>query len=263
MQRCESSFSEVVIVDNASTDGSAEEIEGLWPQVSLIRNQDNRGLASGNNQGIAATTGEYVIICNPDLVFTGNTIGELVRCLERRPRAAIVGGRMLTPEGGLHTSVGDLPRLRDAMLGTARTGPYWWTQWSHDEERAVGHVLEACYAVRRAAIEEVGPQDAGFFMNWEGLDWAARFAARGWETWFCPSAEVIHVGGVSVKQVQWRWEVWSHRSMYRYFRRHSRVPAPLLGSLIAVRTLIKALAVLVRGGRTLPPLVSADKAVTN
>ena len=159
--------------------------------------------------------------------------------LDRRARAAFVVARLVHPDGTLQTSAGDLPTLGDALplgrqLARRRaeadaTSGFWWDGWDHNEERTIGHGAEACYLVRTAALRDIGLQDEGYVLDWEGLDWSERAWAAGWEVWFCPTAEAVHLGGVSIRQVPIRWVVESHRGMYRYFR--SRRPSavrPLL-----------------------------------
>jgi GT2 family glycosyltransferase len=126
-----------------------------------------------------------------------------------------------------------------------RTG-YWWHGWDHEEEVRIGHGLEACYLVRRAAVVEIGPQDEAFRLDWEGVDWAARARDAGWEAWFCPKAEVVHLGGVTVRQVPFRWVISSHRGMYRYFRQRLPVAArPFAATAIGLRAGVKLAAVAV------------------
>jgi GT2 family glycosyltransferase len=225
---------EIVVVDNASSDGSVEALGARFPGVTVIRNDSNLGLAAANNQGIAATSSPIVLMCNPDVRPVGDTLGEIERFFDRRPRAAIVGARMYDEQQRLRASVADIPRLRDGIRGN-----YWWTSWPHDTERVVGQVMEACYAVRRSAVQDVGALDPGYFLYWEGADWAYRLAERGWETWFCPAAEVVHAGGVTTTRRPWRRILWSQRSAYRFYNQHTRVPAPLLAALFATRTVVK------------------------
>ncbi len=101
--------------------------------------------------------------------------------------------------------------------------------------------------MRRAAIAEIGPQDEAFILDWEGIDWAARAAGAGWEIWFTPAAEVVHLGGASIRQAPLRWIAGSHRGMYRYFaKRGSPVaPASARGGDRAPRALVKAIGVIV------------------
>ncbi|HEY1740511.1 MAG TPA: glycosyltransferase family 2 protein [Acidimicrobiia bacterium] len=239
---------DVCIVDNASSDGSAARVRAEFPDVRVIVNPRNLGLAAGNNQGILASNASYVLISNPDVMYPDGAVDALVELLERRPRAGFAVARLRDPDGTLQIGAGDLPTLRDALVGRrfARRGPsreragFWWHGWSHDEEVPIGHGGEACYLVRRRAIDEVGLQDDRFVLDWEGVDWSARVRDAGWEIWFCPQAEVVHLGGVSLRQVKYRWVVSSHRGMYRYFRkRMPRAARPFVASAIATRAAAK------------------------
>jgi GT2 family glycosyltransferase len=239
---------EVVIVDNGSTDGSLDAASAVLPGVRTIVNPGNRGLAAGNNQGIAATTGDYVLISNPDVIYSGGAIAEMCAVLERHPRAAIAVPQLLRPNGQRQTSAGSLPTLREAALGGLRRrrradvmSGYWWHAWAHDEERPIGHGAEAAYLVRRAAIEDVGPQDERFSLDWEGIDWSARMGQRDWEIWFAPGAVVEHVGGASIRQAQLRWVTASSFAMYCYFSaRRPRWQGPFLAALFGARAILKA-----------------------
>jgi GT2 family glycosyltransferase len=169
--------------------------------------------------------------------------------LERRPLAAFAIPRLVYEDGSLQTSAGDLPSLAAALLGrraqrkrSARIG-FWWDGWAHNEERAIGRGHEACYLVRRRAIEDIGPQDEAFFLDWEGPDWTARARSRGWEVWFTPKAEVFHVGGASIRQAPYGWIYHSHRGMYRYFaKRRPPLQRPLIALLVAARMVAKMVA---------------------
>jgi len=238
---------EVIVVDNASTDGSAEEVARAHPSTRLIANRANRGLAAANNQGIVAARAEAILLSNPDVLFGPGAIDGMLATLHRHPRAAIVVPRLLYEDGSLHTSVGDLPTLREALAGrqaqrrSAGSGAsgFWWDEWAHDEERRVGRGHEAAYLVARRAVEEVGLQDERYFLDWEGIDWTARMAEAGWEVWFTPDAEVIHLGGVSIRQVPFRWIVRSHRGIYRYFATRHPTWRPWLAPLLASRAAVK------------------------
>jgi N-acetylglucosaminyl-diphospho-decaprenol L-rhamnosyltransferase len=247
---------EAIVVDNASHDGTVEALSGR-DRVRVLVNESNRGLSAANNQGMVAATGDVIVISNPDVEYSNGSIDSLVACLERHPRAAFVFAHILRPDGSSQTSAGDLPSLRDALLGRqvarhtagGRSG-FWWDGWAHDEECEIGHGLEACYAVRRAALEALGPQDERFPLDWEGIDWCARAHEAGWEVWFCPSATVVHTGGVSIRQAQLRWVIASHRGMYRCFaKRSSFVARPLLALAFGARAAAKAVGVAVSVAR--------------
>lgn len=237
---------EVVVIDNDSSDGTVPAVRAAAPWARVVANGTNRGLAAANNQGMASARAPHVLFTNPDVVFGSDTIPALLSAMARRPRAAFVFPRLVHPSGALQTSAGDLPTLGEALLGRqavrrrrGRSG-FWWDGWDHDEPARIGHGLEACYLVRRAAVAEFGVLDERFWLDWEGVDWCARAADAGWECWFEPAAEAVHVGGVSVRQATARWVRASHQSMYRYFA--IRSPAwtrPALACLFATRGLVK------------------------
>jgi N-acetylglucosaminyl-diphospho-decaprenol L-rhamnosyltransferase len=249
---------EVVVVDNASSDGSADPAasrsSSAGSPVRLIRNPGNRGLAAANNQGLAATSAGRVLIANPDVELTGGAVDALMAVMARRARAAFVVPRLENPDGSPQPSAGDLPRPAEALLGRRLSrhlnrgpgphpGPagFWWDGWDHAEEREIGRGAEACYLVRRAAVQEVGPQDERFRLDWEGIEWTARMRGGGWQVWLAPDAVVRHAGGASISQAGLRWVVESHRGMYRYFA--SGMPAaarPPLALAIGARAVAKA-----------------------
>lgn len=248
-ERAPKSAWEVILVDNASSDGSAARIAKEFPSVRVIANRENRGLAAANNQGIAASAAKFVLISNPDVVYLDGTVDALLDLMDRRTRAAFAVARLLRPDGSVQTGAGDLPTLRSALLGRqwqlrrARQTGFWWDGWAHDEEVVVGHGMEACYLVRRAAIAEIGLQDERFRLDWEGIDWSARAHEAGWEIWYCPSAEVIHSGGVSLRQAQAAWILRSHQGMYRYFAKRSPLAVrPALAMMFAGRAAVKLMA---------------------
>jgi GT2 family glycosyltransferase len=240
---------EVIVVDNASKDGTGESVAEAAPWVRVIANSTNRGLPAANNQGIAASVAPYVLIANPDTQVRPGAVDALLALLSRRPKAAFAIPRLRHPDGRLHVSAGDLPTLGDALAGRQMQrrrrqleGGFWWDGWAHDIERPIGRGHEACYLVRRTAIAEVGLQDEAFFLDWEGIDWTARARDLGWEVWFTPDAEVVHLGGASIRQVPLRWIYRSHRGMYRYFAKRTAAPLrPLLAAVFGVRATTKAI----------------------
>lgn len=239
---------EAIVVDNGSRDGSVEHVRAVAPWVRVIANRANRGLPAANNQGMLAARGDTFIICNPDVLFHPGAADSLLLTLERHPAAAFAIPRLVQEDGTPHTSAGDLPSLPEALIGRQaqrwrRGGTaqgMWWDSWDHDDERVIGRGHEAAYAVRRSAVEQVGLQDEGFVLDWEGFDWTARMRDAGWEVWFNPSARFTHLGGASVRQVPFRWIVSSHRGMYRYFAKRSPLwTRPALLGAVAVRAGIK------------------------
>jgi GT2 family glycosyltransferase len=239
---------EMIVVDNGSADGTVGLVRAHVPSARVIANDRNRGLPAANNQGLAVAAGDRVVICNPDVVFAPGAIDALSRVLDRHRGAGWVVPRLRYEDGGLQTSAGDLPTLTQAVLGRQagrrrRPGSpsgFWWDGWAHDEERVIGRGHEAAYLIRRSAVDDVGPQDERYRLDWEGFDWTDRFRRRGWEIWLAPAAEVVHLGGTSIRQVPFRWVISQHRGMYRYFStRRPRVWRPLLAVVFGGRAVIK------------------------
>jgi N-acetylglucosaminyl-diphospho-decaprenol L-rhamnosyltransferase len=237
---------EVVVVDNGSFDGAEAVARHVVPNAVYVQNATNRGLPAANNQGIAAATGELLLISNPDVSYEPGSVDALVACARRHPRAAFVVPRLLHPDGSLQPSAGDLPRLREALSGrvaqhrrAGRSG-FWWDGWGHDEEIQLGHGGEAAYLVRRSAVADIGVQDEHYVLDWEGIEWSRRAARGGYEVWFCPDAEVTHIGGVSIRQAQVRWIMGTHRGMYHYFADGSGpVRRVAVGAAVAGRAVAK------------------------
>lgn len=246
---------ELIVVDNDSSDETVSVVRRLHPEANLIVNATNRGLAAANNQGLEVARAEYIVICNPDVLFCHGAIAGMLEVMARRPSAGWVVPRQRHQDGRLLTSAGNLPTLSQALLGRIAAGRtnrgtaegLWWDGWPHDREQAIGRGQEAVYMIRRAALEQVGPQDERYVLDWEGPDWTDRFRKKGWEIWLAPSAEVVHLGGTSVRQARIRWIASTHRGMYYYFS--DRLPKrwkPALFVAIALRGALKT--ILTAGG---------------
>jgi N-acetylglucosaminyl-diphospho-decaprenol L-rhamnosyltransferase len=197
---------EVVVVDNGSTDGTVEVVRELFPQVKVIE-QGNVGLAAGWNRGILETGGRYVLILNADAWLTEGSLRRLVAFADERTDAAIVGPRLLNPDGSLQRSVRGFPTLwrlateyfflRKLAPRTQALNAFYAGGFAHDEQREAEFLMGACMLVRREAIDQVGPLDEAFFLFSEETDWAYRFRKAGWKVLFFPGAECVHVGGAS------------------------------------------------------------------
>ncbi len=197
---------DTVVVDHGSTDGTVELVRERFPEVRLVE-QANLGLAAGWNRGMAEVGGEHWLILNADAWLTDGSTGRLLDFADAHPRAAIVGPRLLNPDGSLQRSVRAFPtlwRLATEYLFLRKLAPrsrllngFYAGGFDHDEPRRCDWVMGSCMLVRRAAVDEVGPLDESYFLFSEETDWARRFADAGWEVWFDPGAECVHVGGAS------------------------------------------------------------------
>jgi N-acetylglucosaminyl-diphospho-decaprenol L-rhamnosyltransferase len=218
----------VVVVDNASTDGSAGTARASFPRVELIESALNRGFGAGCNLGIEATDTPYVLLLNPDCVLSPGSIDGLRRFMDTHPRAAVAGGRLRYGDGTFQHSAFRFPTLWQVFLDLF---PLHWRvtesslngryprEW---DGRAfqVDHPLGALMCVRRAAIDDVGLFDEGYFMYAEEVDWCLRFKRAGWEVWHCPDAVGVHLGGQATRQQAGAMFVQLHRSRFRLFATH-------------------------------------------
>lgn len=197
---------ETVVVDNGSTDGTVAFVQKRFRAVRVIE-QGNVGLGAAWNRGIEATGSDYVLILNADAWLTAGSLERLVAFAESRPAAAVVGPRLLNPDGALQRSVRGFPTpwriateyffLRKLAPRSRALNAFYAGGFDHDAEREADFVMGACMLVRRAAIEHVGLLDEAFFLFSEETDWCYRFAQAGWKTLFFPGAECVHVGGAS------------------------------------------------------------------
>jgi len=232
---------DVVVVDNASRDGTPEMVETRFPWVTLIRNGENDGFAHAANLGIASSTTPYVLLLNPDMLVPPHAIANALEELERHPDVGMLGVKLVRPDGTFdHACKRGLPTIPSALAYFFRLDRIWprserfagYTAGQLDEDEAgpVDAVNGAFMLVRREAAESVGPMDERYWMYAEDLDWCHRFWKRGWKVLYWPGAEVIHWKGGSSGDVRaWPLNRAFHRSMWLFYEKHyaPRHPRPL------------------------------------
>jgi N-acetylglucosaminyl-diphospho-decaprenol L-rhamnosyltransferase len=197
---------ETVVVDNGSSDGTVAFVRERYPDVRLLESE-NRGLGAGWNLGLRETTGTYALLLNADAWLAEGALERLVAFADSRPRAAVVGPRLLNPDGTLQRSVRGFPTvwrlateyffLRKLAPGSSALNAFYAGGFDHGEVREVEVVMGACMLVRRDAVEQVGYCDEDYFLFSEETDWCFRFREAGWEVVFFPGAECTHVRGAS------------------------------------------------------------------
>lgn len=221
---------EVVVVDNASSDGTPQAIREMFPEVKLIENQANLGFARANNIGMAASTGAAVCLVNSDVVVPPGCIEKMVDFLKAHPDVGLLGPKMLSPTGGVGKSVNRLPTEWNYLcfsLGLHFLAPrsrlfggYLMDGYRYDKTEDVEVLTGWFWMVPRAALEQVGGLDERFFMYGEDLDWSCRFLKAGWRVMFLAEAEALHYGAASSGQAPNRFYVEMVRANLQYFRKH-------------------------------------------
>ena len=208
LERCLESVRahETIVVDHGSTDGTLELVRERFPDVRVVE-QENRGMGGGNNAGMRLAGGRYWFLLNSDAWMVGRGLERLVAFADDHPRAAVIGPRLLNPDGSLQRSVRGEPTLwrlateylflRKLAPRSARLNAFYGGGFAHDATREVESLYGPALLVRREAAESVGLFDEDFFMFSEETDWTHRFRQAGWQVLFHPGAEVVHVGGAS------------------------------------------------------------------
>jgi N-acetylglucosaminyl-diphospho-decaprenol L-rhamnosyltransferase len=217
---------EVVLADNGSTDGSPERAAAR-PGVRLLPTGGNLGYGRGANAGAAGAQAEWLVVANPDIVWTPGSLDTLLAAGQRWPQAGSLGPAIRTPAGALYPSARALPSLGRG-IGHALCGWWWptnpWTA-AYRRERGVptegptGWLSGSCLLLRRVAFEAVGGFDPAYFMYFEDLDLCRRLTAEGWLNVHVPSAVVTHIGGHATRRNAGPMLLAHHRSAYRYLAR--------------------------------------------
>jgi len=221
---------EIIVVDNASSDGSPEIVEKEYPHVKLIRNEDNLGFAKANNIGIEAGSGKYVALVNSDIVVLGDCIDTLVKFMDSNPSVGMAGPKILNPDHTLQVSCRHFPSIWNNLcqaLGLNYLFPKsaffsepFMKYWSHNEVRKVDVVSGCFWMIRKEAIDKIGALDENFFIYGEDIDWCKRFHEAEWDVVFYPEAEAIHYGGASSATAPIRFYLEMQRADLQYWRKH-------------------------------------------
>jgi len=192
---------ELIAVDNASRDDSVARLRAA-PGLTLIENSVNLGYARAVNLGLAAATGDYVLVLNPDVTVQPGSVDALVDFMAAHPRAGIAGARLVNPDGSLQHSCRSFYTVWTVLLRRTPLGKLFpksralrhhlMLDFDHAEDRRVDWVLGACMLVRPKALAEVGPMDPRFFLYFEDVDWCYRMQTRGWEVWYVAGAQMTH-----------------------------------------------------------------------
>ena len=218
---------QLLIVDNASTDGSLERFGASGVAARIVRNDKNLGFAAGVNAALALVDTPFALLLNPDAFVHPGCLDALLERAISTSKAAAVGAGLRNPDGSLQPASRNAPsplthfieafRLYRVLRYLPGVGRWYLLLSKQDAPRRVDWVVGACMLVRLAAVSEVGPFDDRYFMYAEELDWCVRARRAGWEIWFEPAAVATHTLGGSSQQNELPMMVESYRSMYRFY----------------------------------------------
>lgn len=223
---------EVVVVDNASTDGSADMVRSEHPGCVLIANENNPGYGAAANQGVCACRSRYILVLNSDTLLAPGALNGLRDYLDHHPRVGIAGPRLLNPDGTLQVSCFPFPGTLGWLLEndpvarimgwipTVRRRLYCFSP--PKRAVAVPWLRGAALAIRREAFKEMNGFDESFFMYFEEVDLCARLWAASWEIHFVPDCEVTHHWHASTSQVRASMTIAYYRSAFKFYRRYYR-----------------------------------------
>jgi N-acetylglucosaminyl-diphospho-decaprenol L-rhamnosyltransferase len=252
---------DIVVADNASSDGSVEELRAAHPDTVIVETGGNFGYGGGVNRGVVATqpTADVLLICNADLVIEPSAVKALVAALDAEPQLGIVGPRIDNTDGTLYPSARTIPGPFDAaghaflglvMPNNRFTRRYRMLDWDHASARRVDWISGACFAIRRELFEQLHGFNERYYMYLEEVDLCSRARAIGAAIGYEPAAQVMHVGGVSTRLLPYRMLAEHHRSVLRWWWSSHRWPIRALVPVVAVGLAVRlALAVAVRAVR--------------
>jgi len=216
---------EIIVVDNASSDGSVESLKIKFPDVKVIANSENVGFACANNQGYAESSGAHLLLLNPDTLIKGDVIQSALTFMEKTPDAGITGCRLLNPDGTLQRSIQRFPSVTNNLLkaffldglflAENRKGTYY-----RPAPLIIDYCSGAFMMVRREALKGSELLNDAFFMYSEEKDLALRLKKSGWKTYFIPFGEIIHFGGQSTGQMSEKIFLELQKSQATFYAAH-------------------------------------------
>jgi len=235
---------EVIVVDNASNDGSAEMVAAEFPEVNLIRSAQNLGFAKANNLGIKAAKGDYLALVNSDVVIHPGCFKSLVRFMEAHREAGLIGPRVIGGDGNPQRTCRLLPGIWNTScesfgLDTAFSRISFFSgremrHWKQDQAAQV-EVLSGCFwLARRVAAEQVGGLDERFFFYAEDVDWCKRFRDAGWKVWYVTEAAATHFGGGSSSNAPLRYSIEMLRANLTYWKKYHGIPGQFVYYILSV-----------------------------
>lgn len=237
-RECEGLTVEVIVVDNASRDQSAEMVEAEFPQIRLIRTGENLGFGRGNNRAFEVARGRYIVLLNSDAFLKPGVLRDSVKLMEQHPRCGLAGARLISRDGEDQPSARSFPSpLNDLLTISGLSAMYPKSKFFGRVDRTwadpsipceVDWVPGAYSVIRKDVLDQVGFFDEKFFLYYEEVDLCKRIKNAGWQIWYWPQLRVIHIGGESAKTVKRltlqssgaQLALWRMRSALIYYRKN-------------------------------------------
>jgi GT2 family glycosyltransferase len=245
VMQTEGRLCEVIVVDNASADGSADMVKNEFPGVLVIRNQMNVGFSKANNQGMRRAKGNYFLMLNSDTIVRAGAVAAMAEFLGSHAAAGAATCKLMNADGTIQASISNRPGpmlLFFRLLGVSRivsgdrarrwlfrTGglflgktirSYLTPYATHDSPVEVENISGACLMLRREVVGQVGFLDEGFFMYFEDMDYCLRLHNAGWKMYYLPQSEIVHLGGMSSGGRMRQYSAHSYRAMFRFYKKH-------------------------------------------
>lgn len=235
---------EIIVVDNGSSDDSVPFLQSDFPDITLIDTGQNLGLAGGVNRALKAAKGKYVLLLNPDIIVQPNAVAELVGFMDKNVDVGVAGGKLLSPNGQLqyscfrfYTPLTIIYRrtwLGKNNRGTAAIDRFLMKDFDHQSVRDVDWLMGSCLILRQSAVKHVGGMDERFFLYFEDVDWCRRFWEAGWRVTYVPQAQFSHFHQQSSRRSKvlgliTNWTTREHiKSAIKYFLKYRSKPTPRL-----------------------------------